>query len=216
MSETTTSESMGLKDQLKSFNRVFWIGNAIEMVERLAYYGLRVVVPLYIVLSIEEGGPQFSQTQKGTIFAIWAAIQSFVPILTGGYADKFGYKLTVAISTVIKIAGYLAMAYAIEIASAVSGGASDGVAGHSTTLVCFTVGASLLALGTAVFKPGIQGIVALQLKEANASVGWSVFYQVVNVGGFLGPYLASVMRLMAWRYVFIACASSSVSTSYCF
>lgn len=206
MSETTTTESMGLKDQLKSFNRVFWIGNVIEMVERLAYYGLRVVVPLYIVLSIEEGGPQFSQTQKGSIFAIWAAIQSFVPILTGGYADKFGYKLTVAISTVIKIIGYLAMAYAIEIASAVSGGASDGVAGHSTTLVCFTAGASLLALGTAVFKPGIQGIVALQLKEANASVGWSVFYQVVNVGGFLGPYLASAMRLMAWRYVFIACA----------
>jgi proton-dependent oligopeptide transporter, POT family len=206
MSDTAPTEPMGLKDQLKSFNRIFWIGNLIEMVERLAYYGLRVVVPLYIVLAIEEGGPQFSQTQKGMIFAIWAAIQSFVPILTGGYADKFGYKLTVAVSTVIKIAGYLSMAYALEIASFVSGGASVGVPGHSTTLVCFTVGAGLLALGTAVFKPGIQGIIALQLKEANASVGWSVFYQLVNVGGFLGPYVASVMRLMAWRYVFIACA----------
>ena len=175
MSEPTAAESMGLKDQLKTFNRVFWIGNAIEMVERLAYYGLRVVVPLYIVLAIEEGGPQFSQTQKGTIFAIWAAIQSFVPILTGGYADKFGYKLTVAVSTVIKIAGYLGMAYAMEIASMVSGGASDGVPGHSTTLLCFTVGAGLLALGTAVFKPGIQGIIALQLKESNATRTNSIY-----------------------------------------
>ena len=206
MSSPNSVATMSLKEQLKSFNRVFWLGNAIEMVERLAYYGLRVVVPLYIVLPLELGGPQFSQTQKGTIFAIWAAIQSFVPILTGGYADKFGYKLTVAVSTVIKIAGYLVMAYAIEIASALSGGASVGVPGHATTLVCFTVGAGLLALGTAVFKPGIQGIIALQLKESNASVGWSVFYQLVNVGGFLGPYLASVMRLMDWRYVFISCA----------
>ena len=134
MSELTSHAPMGLKEQLKSFNRVFWLGNAIEMVERLAYYGLRVVVPLYIVLPLELGGPQFSQTQKGAIFAIWAAIQSFVPILTGGYADKFGYKLTVAVSTFIKIAGYLVMAYAIELASTVSGGASDGVAGHETTL----------------------------------------------------------------------------------
>ena len=206
MSNQATAEPLGLWDQLKGFNRVFWMGNTIEMVERLAYYGLRAVVPLYIVLAIEEGGPQFDQTQKGMIFAIWAAIQSFVPIFTGGYADRFGYKLTVAVSTIVKIFGYLSMAYAIEIASLISGGASDGVPGHSTTYASFIVGASLLALGTAIFKPGIQGIVALQLKEANASVGWSVFYQLVNLGGFLGPYLASVMRLMAWRYVFIACA----------
>ena len=138
MSESTAAAPMGLKEQLQSFNRVFWLGNAIEMVERLAYYGLRVVVPLYIVLSLEEGGPQFSQTQKGTIFAIWAAIQSFVPIFTGGYADKFGYKLTVAVSTVIKIAGYLVMAYALELASVISGGASEGVAGHGTTMFTFT------------------------------------------------------------------------------
>jgi proton-dependent oligopeptide transporter, POT family len=200
-----TSKPLGLKAQLTSFNKVFWLGNVIEMVERLAYYGLRTVIPLYIVLAVEQGGPQFSHTQKATIFSIWAAIQSLVPIITGGYADRFGYKLTVAVSTVIKIVGYLVMGYALELASFFSNGASVGVPGHQMSLIVFTTGAGLLALGTAVFKPGIQGIVALQLKAANASVGWSVFYQIVNVGGFLGPLLASGMRLLGWRYVFIAC-----------
>jgi dipeptide/tripeptide permease len=196
----------GLWTQLRGFNRVFWIGNSMEMIERLAYYGLRAVVALYIVEALENGGPQFTQVEKGVIFAWWAAVQSFVPIFTGGFADKYGYKLTVAISVAIKIAGYLVMAYALELGSATSGGTSVGVPGHGHVYAWFMAGACLLALGTAVFKPGIQPIISLNLKKEDASVGWALFYQVVNIGGFLGPYLAGAMRLMAWRNVFIACA----------
>jgi hypothetical protein len=98
------------------------------------------------------------------------------------------------------------MAYAISLGAMTSGGESVGVPGHSHVYYWFLAGACLLALGTAVFKPGLQGIIALQLQKQNSSVGWSVFYQLVNVGGFLGPYLAGAMRLMAWKYVFIACA----------
>ncbi len=198
--------SMSLGAQLGSFNKVFWIANGIEMIERLAYYGLRAVVALYIVAALEEGGPQFTHVEKGSIFAMWAAVQSFIPIFTGGYADRYGYKLTVAISVAIKIVGYLVMGFAIELGAATSGGASVGVANDPTVFWWFFLGAGLLAFGTAVFKPGIQGIIALQLKESNASVGWSVFYQLVNLGGFLGPFLAGAMRVMAWRYVFISCA----------
>lgn len=197
----------GLWDQLKSFRKVFWIANNMEMIERLAYYGLRAVVALYIVEALENGGPQFTQIEKGSIFALWAAVQSFVPIFTGGFADKYGYKITVAISVAIKIVGYLVMAYAIELGSITTGGASEGVPGHAAVYGWFLAGACLLALGTAVFKPGLQGIIALQLEASNSSVGWSVFYQIVNVGGFLGPYLAGAMRLMEWRYVFVACAA---------
>src|SRR5688572_7283830 len=82
--------------QFGSLDRVYWIANWMEMFERLAYYGLRTVVPIYMVLSVQQGGPEFDHVQKGQIFAVWAAIQSFVPIFTGGYADRYGYKLTVA------------------------------------------------------------------------------------------------------------------------
>ena len=199
--------SVSLTAQVKSFNRVFWIGNAIEMFERLAYYGLRTVLPIYMVLSVAEGGPEFTHTQKGSIFAIWAAVQSFVPVFTGGFADRYGFKLTVGISIAVKVVGYLIMAFAIELASFFTGGASLGVPGHSTVMAVFIAGAIGLAGGTAIFKPGIQGIIAHQLRSDNASTGWAVFYQLVNVGGFIGPFLAAYMRLLDWKYVFISCAA---------
>jgi len=200
------SSGASLGAQLQSFSRVFWIANTMEMLERLAYYGLRTVLPIYMVLSLEEGGPQFDHVQKGLIYAWWAAVQSGVPVFTGGYADRYGYKLTVAISIAIKIAGYLVMAYAVPMAAMLSGGESATVPGHATTFYVFTAGAMLLALGTAVFKPGLQGIIGTQLNKENGSVGWSVFYQLVNVGGFLGPFLAGWMRLMDWQWVFVSCA----------
>lgn len=214
MSGSRTSKAP-LGEQFKSFNKTFWIANNIEMIERLAYYGLRTVITLYLVLSIEEGGPQFTHTQKGFIFAWWAAIQSFFPVFTGGYADRYGYKLTVAISIAIKIVGYLVMAFAIPIAGAMTGGESLSIPGDNWTLGVFCAGAWLLALGTAIFKPGIQGILAHQLDEDNESTGWAVFYQLVNMGGFLGPFLAGYLRFLDWQYVFIACAII-VSLNYIF
>jgi dipeptide/tripeptide permease len=196
----------GLGAQLRSLGTTYWLANAMEMLERLAYYGLRTVLPIYMVLAVEEGGPQFSHLQKATVFFWWAAVQSFVPILSGGFADRFGYKRTVGVSIGIKVAGYLLMAWAVELGLAVSGGASAGVPGHPAVLGSFLAGSLLLALGTATFKPGLQGIIATQIRPGNASLAWSVFYQLVNLGGFLGPLLAGVLRVLDWRYVFLSCA----------
>jgi dipeptide/tripeptide permease len=203
----TGGSQLGLWAQLTSFSVVFWICNTMEMFERLAYYGLRTVLPIYMVLAVEEGGPEFDHIQKGSIYGIWASVQSFLPIVAGGYADKYGYKLTIAISIAVKIVGYLVMAFAVDLAILTSAGASGSVPGHMHTYNWFLLGAVALAAGTAIFKPGIQGIIALQLNKDNDSVGWSVFYQLVNVGGFLGPFLAGVMRLMAWKWVFVSCAA---------
>ncbi len=203
MAETS---DMPFWEQLRTLGFVYWVANAMEMFERLAYYGLRTVLPVFMLLAVEEGGPQFNNVQKGEIFALWAAVQSFVPIVSGGFADRYGYKLTVAVSIAIKIAGYLLMAFALPLAGAVTGGASVGVPGHPAVYGLFTAGALLLALGTAVFKPGVQGLIASGIHAGNNSLAWGLFYQCVNLGGFLGPILAGVMRLLSWTWVFVACA----------
>lgn len=198
----------GLATQLKGFDRRFWIVNTMEMFERLAYYGLRTVLPIYMVLAYEEGGPQFTHVEKGSIFGWWAIVQSFLPVFTGGYADRFGYKLLVAWAIAIKVAGYLLMAYAIDVAVLFTGGASTvgQGPGGSWTYPVFFAGAMLLAAGTAIFKPGVQGILAATMAPQRASLGWSIFYQLVNIGGFLGPMIAGYLRVLEWRYVFVACA----------
>ncbi|MCP4806385.1 MAG: MFS transporter [Proteobacteria bacterium] len=176
-----------LSEQIKGLDNRFWIVNVMEMFERLAYYGVRAVVAIYMVLALEEGGPEFTHVQKGTIYAGWAFVQSMLPVFTGGFADRYGHKKTIAIAIAIKIVGYLFMAYFQDYG-------------------LFYAGCMLLAAGTAIFKPGVQGTLAATLKDSNASVGWGLFYQLVNVGGFLGPVLAGYLRLMSWKYVFIACA----------
>jgi MFS family permease len=165
----------------------FWIVNVMEMIERLAYYGVRTVVPIYMVLASSEGGIELTHAQKGTIFAWWAFVQSMLPMYTGGLADRYGHKNTIALAVVLKIIGYLMMAWL-------------------TDYYAFMAGALLLAAGTAIFKPGVQGTLAATMPKNHAAIGWGIFYQLVNVGGFIGPVLAGVLRLMDWQFVFLSCA----------
>lgn len=180
-------KQLGLGASLKSLSYVFWIVGAMEMVERLAYYGVAAVRTLYGTDAVEKGGLGVSPSKFGTILAIWALFQSIVPVFTGGLSDRYGYKETIFLSTIVKIAGYLVMAF-------------------FPSYFGFFAGALLLATGTAIFKPGIQGTLVKSTTRENSSMAWGVFYQTVNIGGFLGPLVAGVMRKLAWQNVFLACA----------
>ena len=206
-SDVTPSQEP-LLTQLKGFPGVYWIANWMELVERFAYYGVRTVLPVFMVLSIGDGGPEFDHIQKGTIYAIWALVQSIVPVFTGGFADRYGYKINIAVATVLKIIGYLLMGYCIFLAETIAGVslAEARAAGIDQTYLIFFTGAMFLALGTAIFKPGLQGLIAHQMPKDKSAVGWAVFYQMVNIGGFIGPLLAGYLRVLDWEYVFLACS----------
>lgn len=178
---------LGLVAAIASLSYVFWVVGGMEMIERLAYYGVKAVATLYAKDPVSKGGLGVTMTEFGTILATWAMVQSVLPVFTGGLSDRFGYKQTIAVSTVIKIVGYLIMA-------------------SFPTYEGFFAGAIVLAAGTAVFKPGIQGTLVKATRRDNSSMAWGIFYQTVNIGGFLGPLVAGYMRKMEWRYVFLACA----------
>ena len=178
-------------DTLKRYtglNWGFWMLCTMEMWERLAYFGVRVVVPIYIAQADEPGGLHLTQADKGNIYFWWFMFQSVLPTFTGGYADRYGYKRTIFVSIVLKIIGYVLM-------------------GTMRSYWGFFFGTMMLATGTAVFKPGIQGSLAQSLSKDNASKGWGVFYWLVNVGGVLGPPLAGMLYGWGWNWVFFGCAA---------
>ncbi len=177
----------GIMGQLTSLPRSFWMVNIMEILERLAYYGVRVVIPIYIAQADSPGGLHFTQADKGTIFAVWAIVQSLVPLFSGGFADRYGYKKTIATSIGIKALGYLLMA-------------------TQRDFWPFLLGCCVLAFGTAIFKPGVQGTMCQSLSKKNSGVGWGMFYMLVNVGGFLGPPLAHYLFGISWPAVFYGCA----------
>src|SRR5213083_1059291 len=93
------------------FGRTFWTLNTIEMWERLAFYNLRVMAPIYIMQADNPGGLDLTAGEEGSIYAWWAAFQSLLPIVTGGFADRFGYKRTLGFSIVTMMTGFLLIAF---------------------------------------------------------------------------------------------------------
>src|SRR5437660_7198263 len=132
------------------FGRVFWTLNTIEMWERLAFYNLRVMAPIYIMQADNPGGLHLTAADKGSIYAWWAAFQSLLPIVTGGFADRLGYKRTLvgAISTMML--GFLIIAFLREVC-------------WRSKYWGFCLGIMTLATGTAFFKPRLQGSLAQKL-----------------------------------------------------
>jgi len=170
--------------------------NCIEMFERLAYFGIRAVVPLYIMQATEPGGLHLSATDKGIIYAVWAFFQSFLPIVTGGYADRYGYKRVLFFAISANVIGYLMMANLHSYAG-------------------FFAGVLVLATGTAFFKPALQGSIAQNLTKANSSVGWGIFYWVVNVGAVAAPIVSTWIlgkphSLRGWQNLFYTCAAFTI------
>jgi len=207
---STPEPSDTLIGQFKSLRTVFWLASWMELIERFSYYGVRVMMPVFMVAAISMGGPELDQIQKGSLFAVWAIVQSFVPILSGGFADRYGYKLNIAVATAGKIIGYLIMAYCIPLAELLAGMplAEARALGIDHAYEILFGGAMFVAFGTAIFKPGIGGLIASQLDKKNSSLGWSIFYQLVNVGGFFGPLAAGYLRVIDWHWVFVLCSAA--------
>ena len=163
--------------------------NAIEMFERLAYNSVRVVAPIYIMQADNAGGLHLDAAAKGTLYAWWAVVQCFLPIITGGFADRYGYKKMMTISIAMMSVGYLLMGFLRDIATL---GAVGSVFGVSGDYVGFLIGITVFATGSALFKPGIQGALSHTLPREKSSLGWGVFYWVVNIGALIGHFIPVV------------------------
>lgn len=176
-------KQLGICASLASLGYVFWILGGMEMIERLAYYGVRSVATIYATRPASEGGLGVTMAKFGTLLLLWNLMQTFVPIFLGGLADKYGYKQTMFLATLLKLLGYIVMAL-------------------FPTYWGFFAGAMLLANGTAIFKPGIQGSLIGCTNRKNSAVAWGTFYQIVNLGAWLGPLIALHMRQENWSLVF--------------
>lgn len=171
--------------------RTYWTLNGVEMFERLAYFAIRAMVPVYIMQADDPGGLHLTAAHKGTIYAWWFVFQSVLPMFTGGFADRYGYKKTIAFAVTMNIAGYLMVA-------------------SMRDYYGFFFGILVLATGTAFFKPALQGSLAQSMTKENSSVGWGTFYWVVNIGALAGPFLARAVTgahsTVEWRQLFLMSA----------
>ena len=189
MTNTPITDALADRRRLLGFTTGYWLLNTIEMFERLSYYLVRSVVAIYIMQADDPHGLHFTAADKGTIYALWFVFQSILPTFTGGFADRYGYKRSLFLAITGNVLGYCLMATQ-----------------HS--FLGFTFGVVVLATGTAFFKPALQGSLAQNLNRSNSSLGWGIFYWVVNVGAAIGPMLANFIRHdYSWQALFFTAAA---------
>lgn len=173
---------------LKSFNKNFWIASFMELMERWAWYGIYTLLGLYLVGSTDTGGLGFDHVQKGSIMGGVVGILYFLPLFFGVIADRIGYKISLIISFVIMIAGYYLL---------------GEVTAFSNVYAAFL----LVAVGAAFFKPVASAIIASNTDESTGTLGFGIFYMMVNIGGFIGPAMSSGLRTTyGWNIIFIQAA----------
>ena len=173
------------------FPRTFWAANSLELFERWAYYGVFNLLALYLTGSVETGALGFSQVEKGLIMGIVNAILYFLPIITGSIADRFGYKKVLIAAFAILASGYYLM-------------------GQFTSFAGVFITFFYVAIGAALFKPVIAATIAKSTDDTNSSVGFGLFYMIINIGGLIGPLVASELREISWQYMFIMSSAAIV------
>jgi len=171
-----------------SFNKTFWIASFMELMERWAWYGIFGLFGLYLVASTDVGGLGFNHIQKGSIMGNVTAILYLLPLFFGVIADRIGYKLSLSISYIIMILGYYLM-------------------GEVNTYWSMYMVFLMVAVGAAFFKPVASAIIARNTDETTGTMGFGIFYMMVNVGGFIGPAMSSYLRTeYGWKIIFIQAA----------
>ncbi|MBE0364171.1 hypothetical protein PULV_a1749 [Pseudoalteromonas ulvae UL12] len=170
--------------QRTPFGSNFYIANAMEIFERLAWYGFFTLSSLYMTSPIAQGGLGFSDKERGFLQGMIPFLLYLFPVITGALADRYGYKKMFIISFIIMAPSYYML-------------------GQVTEFWSFCAVFLGVAIGAACFKPIVVGTVARVTDDTNRGLGFGIFYTMVNVGGFLGPLIAGYMRVIGWDMVFI-------------
>lgn len=177
-----------MKSVFSKFPRTFWIANTIELFERFAWYGFFMLFANYLTKSSDMGGLEFSQSEKGWIMGVGTAILYFLPVITGAIADKWGYKRVLFLSFLIYVSAFVLVPQF-----------------NTFTGVFFIY--LYLAVGAALFKPIISATVAKTTSDETASIGFGIFYMMVNIGSFFGPLLTLAFKDTSYDLVFYISAA---------
>ncbi len=174
---------MGFITVLKKYNTTFWAANIIELFERWAWYGFYLAFALYLVNSKDTGALGLTQAQKGIIMGTGSMLLYLLPVITGAIADKVGYKRILYLAFALYISGF----YMIK---------SFDTFGWMFFAFVWT------CVGGAFFKPIISAMIARNTTDETSSIGFGIFYMMINIGGFIGPFIAGVLMQKTWDYVF--------------
>lgn len=181
MSDTRMSK---LTAGFRQYPAGFWWINAIELLERGAYYSVVAVLTLFML-----DGRGISAAVVGLMIGVLQLLLYFVPLVAGALAEKFGYRRTIMVAFAIAATGYVVI------------GASPGIVGTFAGIV-------VLGVGAGIFKPVAAASVGATTTESQRNFGFTIYYMGINLGAFVFPLIVALTFQPAqWGFVFYFAAA---------
>ncbi|MEO5602055.1 MAG: peptide MFS transporter [Cyclobacteriaceae bacterium] len=158
-----------------------------EMWERFSYYGMRALLLLFMLASLEDGGMALNEQTAGAIYGLYTMFVYLLALPGGWLADKFfGLRKSVFYGGCIIALGHFCMA----------------VPSQET----FFIGLLLIVLGTGLLKPNISTLVGELYstnEQARRDSGFTLFYAGINLGAAISPIITGYLgEKVNWHYGF--------------
>lgn len=159
-----------------------------EMWERFSFYGMRVLLILFLTAAItgENPGWGWNAENAGSLYGTYAMLLYITPIFGGIIADRYiGYRWAVVIGSIIMTLGHAAM--------------------FLDTPFMLYLGLGLLVIGTGFFKPNMTSILSEMYKSfpEKKDGAYTIFYMGVNAGAFFGMMLCGYLAAnLGWHWGF--------------
>lgn len=163
------------------FHPTFWVANTLELFERLAYYGSKSVLTVFLANKVGLN------EEAGFLAGLFNAVLYSLPIVAGVFVDKYGFKRTLMACFAIFCLGY----FLIGLAGMEYGQALSDAIGKKNYVIIVLM---LTAIGGSLIKPCVVGTVAKTSKPQTQALGFSIYYTLVNLGGAIGPMIAYFIR----------------------
>ncbi len=173
------SLAAGFQKVRKGFQSAFWVANLSEMFERLSFYSQQAFLLLFLVEKVH-----LSEIASSQLMGIFGLAVYALPVLVGSLADRFGFRRALLVAYLIDGTGYFLL------------GSVNSSWMHSIRAAVpdyWLLFAILIfsAVGPALVKPCVVGSVAIASTEDVRSIGYAIYYWLVNIGGALGPILGA-------------------------
>ncbi|HSM88350.1 MAG TPA: MFS transporter [Candidatus Limnocylindrales bacterium] len=191
------SFSQRLSEIKTGFERPFWVANVTELFERLSYYAAFASLARYLHEALK-----FPVEQASSLTGLFGGLVWFLAAFGGTVADRLGFRRALSVA-------YLILSCSYFLLGSLKAPWLGPVRDHMPLVALVTIVLMLPALGVALVKPSVVGTTARASQENVRSIGYSIYYTLVNIGGAAGPYVASwVHQHMSVENVFRVAALS--------
>jgi proton-dependent oligopeptide transporter, POT family len=161
------------------FERPFWVANISELFERLSYYAAFASLARYLHETLN-----FGVERASSLTGLFGGLVWFMAVFGGALADRLGFRRALSLA-------YFILSISYFLLGSIGAPWLAGVRNAVPLVVLVTVVLMLPAFGVALVKPCVVGTTARSSKENVRSIGYSIYYTLVNIGSFFGPLLAS-------------------------